>query len=74
MVGELQMENKKILVAVLLASILVLSGCAVKDYLKRYVVTEGGANFTLLSEKEKYLNETEDITEVLTEKNTNEVI
>ena len=60
------MENKKFLMAVLLTSILVLSGCAVKDYLKRYVVKEG-ANYTLLSEKEKLLTEgegteTEDIT------------
>ena len=63
------MKNKKFLMAVLLTSILILSGCAVKDYLKRYVVKEG-ANYTLLSEKEKYLNETEGIlteTEALTE-------
>ena len=65
------MENKKFLMAVLLASVLVLSGCAVKDYFKRYVVKED-TNYTLLSEKEKYeteeiLTETEEITKALTE-------
>lgn len=57
------MKNKKFVMAILLASILILSGCAVKDYLKRYVVKEG-ENYSLLSEKEKYLTETE---EALTE-------
>ncbi|MBW2977443.1 hypothetical protein KY331_01225 [Candidatus Woesearchaeota archaeon] len=56
------MENKKILVAVLLVSILLLSGCAVKEYLKKYVVT-GEGNFTLLSEKDQYLNESDVLTD-----------
>lgn len=56
------MESKKIIVAILLAGILVLNGCAVKEYLKRYVVTEEG-NFTLLSEKDKYVDEDGVLTE-----------
>lgn len=56
------MEYKKILVALLVAGMFVLSGCAVKDYLNRYVVTED-ANYNLLSEKDKYLNETAEISD-----------
>lgn len=55
------MENKKFIIGILLASIIMLSGCAVKDYFKRYVVTPGEeANFSLLSEEEKYAEVTEE--------------
>jgi hypothetical protein len=57
------MENKKFLIGILLASIIVLSGCAVKDYFKRYVVTPGEeSNFSLLSDKETY-SDVETVTE-----------
>jgi len=53
------MENKKILMSILLASIVMLSGCAVKEYFESFVVTpEDEANFSLLSEKDDYVNDT----------------
>jgi len=61
------MKNKKFLICVLLVSILILSGCAVKDYLQRYIVTEQPANYTLLSEKEEYVDELNETEELLNE-------
>ena len=58
------MKNTKFLLAALLAGILLISGCALKDYVGKYIVTQESANYSLLSEKDQYIDETETKTDL----------